>query len=133
MSVIVSKRKTSEVQFLENARLLELYTLKKTMKMPKRWNHFKILFEKCVINCYNNCKLGNSIFLRDKESAEERKKYFEKALQNLYVLSSQIDIAKELKLCEKITEKQFAHWLGLIVTEIEQLKYIEKSDSERIK
>lgn len=133
MSVLVSKRQHSEVQFLENARQLELYTFRKTIKMPKRWNHFKTILENCVIQCYNNCKLGNSIFLKDLQSAEQRKEYFEKALQNLYVLSCQIDIAKELNLCEKFTDKQFAHWIGLISNEIEQLKYIEKSDFERIK
>lgn len=52
MSVIVAKRRHSEVQFLENARALEIYTLQKTIKMPKRWNHFKMLIERCVINCY---------------------------------------------------------------------------------
>lgn len=133
MSVIVAKRRHSEVQFLENARALEIYTLQKTIKMPKRWNHFKMLIERCVINCYTNCKLGNSIFLKDNESAEERKKYFEKALQNLYVLTSQLDVAKELTLFNNISEKQYAHWLGLIATEINELKYIEKADNERVK
>ena len=36
MSVLVSKRQHSEVQFLENARQLELYTFRKTIKMSKR-------------------------------------------------------------------------------------------------
>ena len=133
MSVIEPLRNLSEVQYLEDARKLEIYTFQRTIKMPKRYNHFKKVLENCAINCYNNCKLGNSIFLKDEESLKERKHKFEKALQNLYIMSSQIDIARELKLCERITNKQWAHWLGLILTEILQIKNIEISDLNRIK
>lgn len=133
MSVLVSKRKPSEVQYIENARELELFTLRKTRKMPKRWNHLVTIIERSIIDCYVNCKLGNSIMLMSEESRLERKQYFDKALKCLYTALTQIDIAKEAHLCDNITQKQFAHWIGLIDDEIEQIKKIERSDITRIK
>lgn len=132
MSVIVAKRRPSEVQFLEDARKLEIYTFQRTIKMPKRYNHFKTMLENFAINCYNKCKLANSVYIRDNESIEQRRKYFEDALNNMYLLNCQLDIASELKLCENITDKQWAHWLGLVYNLIEQIKKIEKSDCERL-
>lgn len=132
MSVIVAKRRPSDVQFLEDARKLEIYTFQRTIKMPKRYNHFKTMLEKFAMNCYNKCKLANNVFIRNEESIEKRKEYFEDALNNLYLLSCQLDVATELKLCENITEKQWARWLGLVCNLIEQIKKIEKSDCERL-
>ena len=133
MSVVVSKRQESEVQFLENARKLEVYTFQRTIKMPKRYNHFKIMLERFAINIYNYCKIGNSIRLKDEESLVKRNRYFEKALIELYQYIGQIDILTELKLIDKLKEETMAHWLGLLYDEIEQIKKIQQSDIRRIK
>ena len=133
MSVVVSKRQESEVQFLENARKLEVYTFQRTIRMPNRYNHFKTILEKFAINCYNYCKLGNSIRLKDEESLEKRDIYFEKALRELYQYICQIDILTELKLTDRIKEETMARWLELIYDEIEQIKKIQQSDIKRIK
>lgn len=131
--VLARLRNESSVEFLETSRNLEIYTFQRLKKLPRRHNHFRQMLEDFAVKVYNNCKLANSVFLKDEESLEKRTNYFDKALSNLYLLSSQIDIAKELKLCSAITNYQWARWLGLIYKDIELIKKVQVSDKSRIK
>lgn len=132
-SVLARLRNESSAEFLETTRNLEIYTFQMTKKIPKRHNHFRQMLEDYSVRVYNNCKLANSVFLKDEESCNERKEYFNKALNNLYLLSSQIDVACELKLGDTVTSNQWARWLGLISKSIELVKKIQNSDAKRIK
>ena len=130
MSVLKEKRNESNVQFLVNARDLEIFTMRKCLKIPKRYG--RVFTEDLVhlsANVYNNLKMANSIYPTNKEKIQRRTSYFDEALRNLYCLISQVDIAKELML-SNLTEYAWIHWLKLINEEITMISAIKKSDTK---
>lgn len=133
MSVIKSKRNESDVQFLATARDLELFTLKKCLKIPKRYTKlFTEYLAHLAFDVYNNVKMANAIYPDTIEKINRRTFYFDAATRYLYCLISQIDIAKELLLAE-LTEYAWVHWMELIDKELNLIKTIKKSDNERLK
>lgn len=133
MSVIKSKRNESDAQFLATARELEIFTLKKCLKIPKRYTKlFTEYLAHLAFDVYNNVKMANAMFPDTKEKINRRTIYFDAATRYLYCLISQIDIAKELLLTE-LTEYAWVHWMELIDKELNLIKAIKKSDNERFK
>lgn len=131
--VLASKRKESKVEFLETARKLEITTITKVKHFPRRYSNFRKRLEDYSINVYNNCKLANSVFIKAEKDIEKREKYFLKALDNLYILSSQLDIVKELNLCGKtFTAYAWKSWFYYILQEIKLIKAVLDSDKQRI-
>lgn len=131
--VLASKRKESKVEFIETARKLEIMTITKVKHFPRRYSNFRKRLEDYSINIYNNCKLANSVFIKTEKDIEKREKYFLKALDNLYILSSQLDIVKELNLCGKtFTAYAWKSWFYYILQEIKLIKAVLESDKQRI-
>mgnify|MGYP004521782485 CR=1 FL=1 len=131
--VLASKRKESKVEFIETARKLEIMTITKVKHFPRRYSNFRKRLEDYSINIYNNCKLANSVFIKTEKDIEKREKYFLKALDNLYILSSQLDIVKELNLCGKtFTVYSWKSWFYYILQEIKLIKAVLDSDKQRI-
>ena len=131
--VLASKRKESKVEFIETARKLEIMTITKVKHFPRRYSNFRKRLGDYSINIYNNCKLANSAFIKTEKDIEKREKYFLKALDNLYILSSQLDIVKELNLCGKtFTAYAWKSWFYYILQEIKLIKAVLESDKQRI-
>lgn len=91
ISVIKSKRSISNIEFLYNARNLEIYSIKKCTNFPKRYTFY---ISQPIANAstkiYELAKCGNSIYPTNQHEVQLRKDYFLKAKAELYSLISQV-------------------------------------------
>ena len=131
MSVLKSKRKTSSLQFLENALQIQLYTLRCVSKFPKRYTYLlsKHLTD-AAAHGHEQVKKANSIYPRNKHEAQIRRDCFIKAYAEYQHLISQINVAEEMF---EISENSIITWMNLINDELKLLKSIMKTDSDRYK
>lgn len=138
MSVLKSKRGESEVQFLDTARELEIYTIKQCACFPKRFMFFitKELVD-LATRVYNNAKAANSIYVTTADDARLRRECIVKANCALQCLISQLDIAREFIRATDdnapIKSKVWQTWIDLVTTEAKLLSALKNSDSERFK
>ena len=81
MSVYVSKRNESKVEFLETARKLSAHTLTYCLKAPKRLTFF-LTKDICVLarRVYYEANTANGILPRNKIEAQNRRNHFQLAL-----------------------------------------------------
>ena len=132
MSVIKSERDTSEVEFINNARKLEVFTIQKCVNLiPKRYtfyigNHLA----DSAHEIYSNVVKGNSVYPTNRHEVQIRKDYFIKAMVEARSLVSQIDIAYEML---HFDIKIMKDWMKLISDEINLLKGVIKKDQSRYK
>ena len=132
MSVIKSERDTSEVEFINNARKLEVFTIQKCVNIiPKRYtfyigNHLA----DSAHEIYSNVVKGNSVYPTNRHEVQIRKDYFIKAMVEARSLVSQIDIAYEML---HFDIKIMKDWVKLISDEINLLKGVIKKDQSRYK
>lgn len=131
MTVLKSKRNISTVQFLQTARELQVYLIKQSVKMPKRYtfiinNKIADLATKIFIEA----KSANSIYPINKEEVQIRRNHINAAIASLYSLISMIDLAKEIfNLEERVMIKSMA----LISEELKLLKALKNKDRERFR
>lgn len=132
MSVLKSNRSESHLQFLDTARELEIFTLRKCLKFPKRYTFF-ITTEivKLSQSIYNNVKSANSVFPAGITEIELRKNYLIKANCDLQCLISQLDVAKEM-FGNEIKSSVWCNWMDLIEREIKLISALRKKDRERL-
>lgn len=132
MSVIKSERDTSEVEFINNARKLEIFTIQKCVNLiPKRYtfyigNHLA----DSAHAIYSYAVKGNSVYPTNRHEVQMRKDYFIKAMVEARSLVSQIDIAYEML---HFDVKIMKDWMKLISDEINLLKGVIKKDQTRYK
>ena len=131
MSVLKSNRGVSDVQFLETARELEIYTIKQCVKFPKRYTFF-ITTEivRLAQAVYNNVKAANSIYPTNAHEAQMRRDCFTRANNDLQCLISQLGIAKELFVHET-PSKVWQTWMDLIEKEAKLISGAKSKDKER--
>lgn len=132
MSVVRSKRGVSEMEFLNTARKLEIFTIRKCKNaIPKGYTFY--LSQPIVLSAvavYSNVKKGNSIYPTNPCEAQMRRSLFLKAYAELENLISQIEIVNELcVLSPSIMEE----WSRLICTEMSLLKGVMERDRNRYK
>lgn len=131
MSVLKQNRGESSLQFLDNARKLEIYSLRNCFKFPKRYT---FLFTNEIANLsksiYNNVKSANSIFPNGELEYKMRKEYLTKAICELQCLISQLDIAKEL-FGSEIKASTWCNWMDMIEEEIRLVSAVKKKDKEK--
>lgn len=131
MSVIKSKRTESEMEFISNARELQIYTVKKCTGFPKRYTFYVSQpIANIATQIHHNVKCANSIYPTTKSEAEMRKMYLKRATAETQSLISQIEIAAELF---GIEENSIKHWMALIKKEIRLIQAVLKRDRERFK
>ena len=131
MSVVRSKRGESEMEFIHNARELEMYTVRKCVGFPKRFTFYiNQPIANCATRIYEDVKMANSIFPTNQHEAQIRRDYLLRANAELYTLVSQIEVAHELFGLEP---NVMSHWSGLIDKEIRLVKSLLKKDRERYK
>lgn len=131
MSVIKSQRSTSEMEFIANARKLQIYTIKKCVSFPKRYTFYVSQpIANASTRIYEDVRRANSIYPVNQHEAQMRRDCFLRANAELYSLISQIEVAQELF---GIDMDSMQYWLDIIDFEIRLVKAIMKSDRERYK
>lgn len=131
MSVIKSKRGESEMEFIYNARQLQIYTLQKCVSFPKRYTFYvsqPIADSATKIHQYVKC--ANSIYPLNQHEAQMRRDYLIRANAELNSLVSQIEVACELF---GIESNKLHYWMSYVETEIRLVKAVMKKDRERYK
>jgi hypothetical protein len=129
ISVIKSKRSVSNIEFLYNARNLEIYSIKKCTNFPKRYTFYiSQPIANASVRIYELAKCGNSIYPTNQHEIQLRRDYFLKAKAELYSLISQVEVACELF---NIENKTLTYWMSLINNEINLIKGVIKSDKNR--
>lgn len=131
--VLEKYRKLSKVEFIVKAKKIMVDTNARTKRFPKRQRTLSNRMFDAGTKIYDECLLGNAIFLKDEASLQERKKHFTKALESCTRLAALVDLALEIGLCKKFTNYQMAHWMGAIWGEIKLLRGVMESDEKRIK
>ena len=131
MSVIKSERKVSEMEFLANARKLQIYTIKKCANFPKRYN-FYISTPLAAISTriHEHVKIGNSIYPTNESEYQLRREQFIMANAELQNLISQIEVASEIF---GIEAKTMEYWMSIVKKEIALIKSVIRKDKERLK
>lgn len=127
MSVRRPERDISEAQFLTTARELELFTLRRCTKFPKRYTFYigqEIANSAKYI--YRNVKRGNSVFpIKTQQDVIMRRNCFLNAHMELQNLVSQIEIANELFGIDKEVMRQ---WMELVDLEIRLINGLLKKE-----
>ena len=131
MSVIKSKRSTSEMEFLYNARQLQIHTIKKVANFPKRYTFYVSQpIAACATRIHECVKCANSIYPLNQHEVQMRRDYFLRANAELNNLVSQIEVANELF---GIDMDALKYWMNMVELEIRLVKAVMKSDRERYK
>ena len=133
MSVHKQDRNESQLQFLDTARELEIFTLRNCAKFPKRYTFF-ITTEivRLAQSVFNNVKSANSVFPSGELEVQLRRDYLTKANCDLQCLISQLDVAKEMFGAE-IKSGTWCNWMDLIEREAKLISAVKKKDKERLK
>lgn len=131
MSVIKSKRDESEMEFLNKARELQIYSIRKCAHFPKRYTFYVSQpLAASATRIHEYVKLGNSVYPTNAHEAQLRVDYFLKARAELNNLVSQIEVAAELFEFEPNVMK---HWMELVSTELRLVTALIKSDRARFR
>ena len=131
MSVIKSKRSTSEVEFLYNARQLQIHTIKKVTNFPKRYTFYVSQpIAACATHIHECVKCANSIDPLNQHEVQMRRDYFLRANAELNNLVSLIEVANELF---GIDMDALKYWMDMVELEIRLVKAVMKSDRARYK
>ena len=132
MSVVKSQRGIADMEFLNTARQLEIFSLRKCKNsIPKGYTFFLAqpiaLSAKAV---YSYVKKGNSIYPTNQHEVQLRRDFFLNAYAELQDLISQIEVAKEI--CN-LNSDVMQEWSRLIFTEITLVKGVLEKDKQRYK
>ena len=131
MSQIKSKRKTSSAQFLENALQIQVTTLRRVAKFPKRFTYLlSVHLTDAAAHAYEQVKKANSIYPRNQHEAQIRRDCLIKAFAEYQHLISQILVAEEMF---EISENGMIEWMKLINDELSLIKGLMDSDTRRYK
>ena len=131
MSVIKSKRTTSDMEFLANARKLQIYTIKKCVNFPKKYTFYVSQpLANASTRIYEDVKRGNSIYPLNQHEVQMRRDCFLRANAELQSMISQLEVAQELFGIEMETLK---YWMDIVDTEIRLVKAVLKNDRARYK
>lgn len=129
MSVPKSRRGESEMEFIYNARQLQLYTIRKCVSFPKRYTFY---VSQPLVNdskrIHDDVKMANSIFPSNAHEAQIRRDYLLRAHAELHSMISQLEVARELI---GIDGRVMSYWMNLISSEIRLVQAVIRRDRER--
>ena len=87
----------SKMEFVQNARNLELFTMKRCVNFPKKYTfHIGNKISTMAFEIYNNVLLANNIYPSNQHEAQIRNDHLIEARGLLYSMVAQIEIACEL-------------------------------------
>ena len=139
MSVYVSRRSESKVQFLEVAKKLSAHTLTYCLKAPKRLTFF-LTQDICTLarKVYYEANTANNINPRNIIEVQNRRNHFLLALsacENMEIPLAELKARLEMnpEECKNWKPFAFQEWGRLILEEQRLIKSILKSDLERYK
>lgn len=132
MSVPKFRRSESQMQFLDTARELEIYTIQRCANFPKR---YMFLITKELVDLsraiYNNVKSANSVYPTNSEESQIRVNFLVQAICDLQCLASQLDIAKGIvehnDKDKPIKPNVWEEWARMISLEIKLVVALKKS------
>ncbi len=129
MAVLKSKRGESNMQFLETAYNLEVYSIRQAIKFPKRYTFF-ITTEivRLASSCHSEVKAANSIYPTNAHEAQMRRDCLTRANNHLQNLLSKLDIAKGLFAVESSTLER---WVEMIIAEATLISAVKQADKKR--
>lgn len=131
MSVIKSKRGESNMEFIYNARKLQIYTIQKCAGFPKRYTFYLGQpIAEIAKNIHHYVKCANSIYPLNQHEVQLRRDYLLRANAELNSLISQIEVASEMFGLEPDVMK---YWMDIVEREIRLVKGVLKEDRERYK
>lgn len=132
MAVVKSKQGESELEFLNTARNLEVFTLKQLVSLiPKRYTFYiGVPISDLAHSIYAYLKRANSIFPTTVAESEQRLSYLHRAQGDLHALISEIEIAHTL-LSFDVTV--FEKWMSFITEEDRLIKGCIKHEREKRK
>ncbi len=131
MSVPKPQRSVSEMEFIRNARALQIFTIRKCKNFPKRYTFYVgIPLANAATRVYEQVKRGNSINPANQHEVQMRRDCFLKANAELYSIVSQIEVAEELFGLDREMIRQ---WITLVDREIALVKGTMDSDKRRYK
>ena len=124
MAVLKSNRNESQLQFLDTARDLEIFTLRNCVKFPKRYTFF-ITTEivRLSQSVFNNVKAANSIFPSDPQRIDLRIGHLLEARAALMALD--VRLAKCYRIMNKNPEGCFTTSTGRTVDAREAAEKLE--------
>ena len=131
ISVIKSKRNESDMQFLDTAYQLYIFTVQQCVKFPKRYT-FYVSQELSHIasEIHRKVKCANSVFPTNAHEFQMRRDYFLEAYADAQSMISQINAATELF---QISGSTLTWWMELIQAELRLLKGVMRKDKVRYK
>lgn len=127
-----SQRKESALDFLNCARDLQAFTIRKCVNaVPKRYTFYiGTHLADSAARVYENLKKGNSIYPLNQHEAQMRRDYMLKAYAELNSLVSQVELAGEII---EIEDKVMDQWSEKIYHEMTLVKNVIKADRNRYK
>lgn len=129
ISVIKSKRGESDLQFLDTAYQLYIFSVQQCVKFPKRYTFYVSQeISHTASEIQRKVKCGNSIFPSNAHEYQKRRDYFIEAYADAQSLISQINAATELF---QISGNVLSRWMELIYSELSLLKGVMKRDKAR--
>lgn len=139
MSVLKNNRDESNMQFLDNMKLLHYFTINYCIEMPKRWDRF--LTEdicKLATRALVGVKLANSTYPTNQDERQIRKNAFNDAYGSLEAMVTLVDNLYDY--CEnsgntdfKLNLNKVEKWIDAISIEMKLIKGVMKKDNERFK
>ena len=134
MSVRVSEREQSKLEFLKTLLDIEKWCLYKSDSAPKKYrfmiNNYLVKYS---ADAYSFAKMGNSIYVRDEETKQLRRTYLLKAHASLQAFVSQVDVIYAICKADFMTNNELEHIAELSFNGIKLLKGVLKSDNTRYK
>ena len=131
MSVPKPQRNQSEMEFLQTARALQIFTIRRCKAFPKRFTFYiSVPLANSATRVYENVKRGNSVNPGNQHEAQIRRDYFVRAIAELNSLVSQVEIAAEMF---GVAPETMREWMGMVKREIDLVKGVMDSDRRRYK
>lgn len=129
MSVPKPQRSVSDMEFIRTARELQIFTIRKCKRFPKRYSFYvSIPLANASTRVYENVKRGNSIYPTNAHEVQMRRDCFLQANAELYSIVSQIEVAEEMFGLDREIIHQ---WIQLVEREINLVKGVMDADKKR--
>lgn len=132
MSVIRSQRGESALEFLKNAKELEVFTIRKCVNtIPKRYTFYiGQHLASLATDIYDLVKDANSRYPTNAHEAQLRRDLFISAHSKCQCLISQVELAYDII---RFDADILQEWTRLIDAEMRLIKGVMKSDEEKFK
>lgn len=133
MSVPLGNRKEAGMEFLKNARDIEMAFIDLRINKPKRYAFFFDKLLNIAFELLSEVKAGNSIYPENMIEAGMRQRHFKEGLANCYVLLSQIEVVRYKLKDDGIAIGQVQQLADMLTQEIRLIKGVISADKNKYK